>query len=75
TLIERKVTLASADKDTITLAGGVKDGERVVTSPLRGAKGGDKVAPTETTDIPGAARADEDERAAVDGAVREGALR
>ena len=74
TLIERKVTLVSADKDTITLAAGVKDGERVVTSPLRGAKGGDKVAPTETTDIPGAVRAGEEERAAVADAVREGAL-
>lgn len=74
TLIQRKVTLVSADKDTITLAAGVKDGERVVTSPLRGAKGGDKVAPTETTDIPGAVRAGEEERAAVADAVREGAL-
>ncbi len=75
TLIERTVAVVSADKDTITLAGGVNDGERVVTSPLRGAKAGDKVAPTQTTDLPGTARAGAEERAAVDEAVREGAVR
>ena len=74
TLVARTVTLVSADKDTITLAAGVNDGERVVTSPLRGAKAGDKIAPTKTTDIPGAARAGEEERAAVAETVREGAL-
>ncbi|OFW98549.1 MAG: hypothetical protein A3E78_05320 [Alphaproteobacteria bacterium RIFCSPHIGHO2_12_FULL_63_12] len=73
TLIERKVTLVSADKDTVTLAAGVNDGERVVTSPLRGAKGGDKVAPTLTTDIPGAMRVGEAEQMSVAETVREGA--
>lgn len=69
----RVATIVSADKDTITLAGGVSAGERVVTSPLRGAKEGDKVSPTKTTDIPGAlARDEESER--VESTVRQGAI-
>lgn len=74
TLEERTVAIVSADKDTITLAGGLEAGERVVTSPLRGARGGDKVSPTEETRIPGATRAGDEESAAVAEAVREGAL-
>lgn len=41
----RRVTVMASDKDTITIAGGVADGERIVTSPLRGASNGDKVSP------------------------------
>jgi len=73
TLEQRKVNVVSADRDTITVAGGVAEGERVATSPLRGAKGGDKVSPTLTTDLPGASRGD-DESEAVSSAVRQGAL-
>ncbi len=54
----REVVVLSADRDTITLAGGLEAGERVVTSPLRGAKVGDKVTPTEAEAIPGADRGD-----------------
>ena len=71
---ERKIVMVSADRDTITLAGGVAEGERVVTSPLRGARSGDKVSPTETTDLPGAGRPGDDEKEAVAEAVRKGAI-
>jgi RND family efflux transporter MFP subunit len=74
TIEERTVAIVSADKDTITLAGGLDVGERVVTSPLRGARSGDKVSPAEATSIPGATRAGDEESAAVAEAVREGAL-
>ncbi len=74
TLEERKVAVVSADRDTITISGGVASGERVVTSPLRGAKGGDKVTPTDPSDLPGATGRDE-ESEAVASAVREGAVR
>jgi multidrug efflux pump subunit AcrA (membrane-fusion protein) len=74
TIEERTVAIVSADKDTITLAGGLDAGERVVTSPLRGARSGDKVSPAEATSIPGATRAGDEESAAVAEAVREGAL-
>lgn len=47
TLIERKVEIVSTDRDSITLAGGVVAGERVVVSPLRGAAAGDKVSPAD----------------------------
>ncbi|MFZ5617312.1 MAG: efflux RND transporter periplasmic adaptor subunit [Pseudomonadota bacterium] len=70
----RTVSVVSADKDTITIASGVGDGERIVTSPLRGAKAGDKVSPTDATEIPGASRNSEKESAAVAEVVREGAL-
>ena len=73
TLDARSVTVVSADKDTITIAGGVKGGERIVTSPLRGAKEGDKVSPTKRTDIPGAGARDE-ESEAVAKTVRQGAI-
>lgn len=45
-LTERTVRIAADSKDTITVVEGVADGERVVTSPLRGAGDGSKVAPT-----------------------------
>lgn len=57
----REVVVLAADRDTITISGGLEAGERVVTSPLRGAKGGDKVTPTDTTAIPGANRGNEEE--------------
>lgn len=66
----REVIVIAADKDTITLAGGLESGERVITSPLRGAKGGDKVTPTEATAIPGATRDGDEETGAVAEAVR-----
>ena len=45
-LTERTVRIAADSKDTITVVEGIADGERVVTSPLRGAGDGSKVAPT-----------------------------
>lgn len=48
-LEKRVVDIVSADKDTITIAGGIEAGERVATSPLRGAAEGDKVIPTDPT--------------------------
>lgn len=57
----REVIVLAADKDTITLSGGLETGERVVTSPLRGARDGDKVTPTDRTSIPGATRDGEEE--------------
>jgi RND family efflux transporter MFP subunit len=65
----REVVVLAADKDTITIAGGLESGERVVTSPLRGAREGDKVTPTDRTSIPGAKR-DSDEEETVAEAVR-----
>ncbi len=65
----REVVVLAADKDTITLAGGLETGERVITSPLRGAREGDKVTPTDRTSIPGAAQ-DGDEEETVAEAVR-----
>lgn len=47
TLEKRVVDVVSADKDTITVASGITAGERVATSPLRGAAEGDKVIPTD----------------------------
>jgi RND family efflux transporter MFP subunit len=66
----REVVVLAADRDTITLAGGIEAGERVVTSPLRGAKSGDKVTPTDAAAIPGAARDGDDEAATVAEALR-----
>jgi len=65
----RQVVVIAADKDTITLAGGLESGERVVTSPLRGARDGDKVTPTDRTSLPGTAR-DGEEADTVAEAVR-----
>ncbi|HBK91723.1 MAG TPA: efflux RND transporter periplasmic adaptor subunit [Parvularcula sp.] len=58
----REVVVLAADRDTITISGGLEAGERVVTSPLRGAKDGDKVTPTDATAIPGADRGEEEEK-------------
>jgi RND family efflux transporter MFP subunit len=66
-LEKRVVDVVSADKDTITIAGGIEPGERVAISPLRGASEGDKVIPTDpniedktsTEEAPAIARAGE----------------
>ncbi|MDZ7627945.1 MAG: efflux RND transporter periplasmic adaptor subunit [Parvularculaceae bacterium] len=70
----REVVVLASDRDTITLAGGLEAGERVITSPLRGAKDGDKVTPTDTTAIPGAARDSDEEAETVAEAVRRSPL-
>lgn len=44
-LEKRVVTIASAERDTIIVSAGLKPGERIVTSPLRGAEAGAKVSP------------------------------
>ncbi len=46
-LERREVRIVSSDRDTVTVAGGLSEGERIVTSPLRGAGDGDKVTPTD----------------------------
>lgn len=46
-LERRRVQVVSSDKDTFTVASGVTPGERIVTSPLRGAEPGDAVTPTD----------------------------
>lgn len=47
TLSRRKVTVVSAERDTIIISAGLEAGERVATSPLRGAGEGGKVIPTD----------------------------
>jgi RND family efflux transporter MFP subunit len=67
TLEKRAVSIASAERDRIILSAGVKSGERVVISPLRGADVGDTVAPKDPktpdadapVDIPSASAATE----------------
>lgn len=44
---KRTVTIASAERDQIIVSAGLKVGERVVTSPLRGADVGDTVKPVD----------------------------
>lgn len=51
TVEKRTVSLVSSGRDTITIASGVEPGERVITSPLRGASEGDEVTPTDPADI------------------------
>jgi RND family efflux transporter MFP subunit len=68
----REVVVLAADKDTITIAGGLESGERVVTSPLRGASEGEKVSPTDPSAIPGANRSSDKEADAVAESVRKG---
>ncbi|MEL6361208.1 MAG: efflux RND transporter periplasmic adaptor subunit [Pseudomonadota bacterium] len=51
-LEERTVAIISSDRDTITVSNGVRAGERVVTSPLRGSEEGDKVVPTDNFGTP-----------------------
>ena len=60
TLVERKVEIVSTDRDSITVASGLQDGDRVVTSPLRGASEGDKVNPADPLEaLPGSEKSDE----------------
>lgn len=46
-LERRQVQVVSSDKDTFTVASGIFPGERIVTSPLRGAGNGDAVTPSD----------------------------
>ena len=60
TLEERTVEIVATDRDTITIASGVAPGDRVVTSPLRGAGEGDKVDPSDPLDpTSGSVKSDE----------------
>jgi len=60
TLAEHQVAIVSTDRDTITIASGLNEGDRVVTSPLRGAGDGDKVSPADPLDdIPGSRTSEE----------------
>lgn len=49
---QRTVNVVSAERDTVTVTSGVSEGERVATSPLRGAVEGDVVTPTDPQNIP-----------------------
>ncbi len=51
TLDRRTVEVVSAERDTITISSGVNPGERIATSPLRGATEGGKVSPTDPENI------------------------
>ncbi len=51
TLSKRVVEVVSAERDTVTIMSGVAPGERVATSPLRGADEGDKVNPTDPANV------------------------
>lgn len=57
-LEQRTVNVVSAERDTITIVSGVDSGERVATSPLRGAGDGDVVT---ATDPSGISSTDEDD--------------
>lgn len=57
-LSKRTVSIVSDARDTITIANGVNPGERVASSPLRGADEGDAVKPTD----PNAVGADQQEQ-------------
>ena len=43
----RTVQIVSSSRDTVTVSSGLREGDRIVTSPLRGATVGDTVAPTD----------------------------
>ena len=47
----RQVNVVATDRDTITVAGGISAGDKVVTSPLRGARDGDLVSPEPENDV------------------------
>ncbi|MCK5747598.1 MAG: efflux RND transporter periplasmic adaptor subunit, partial [Oricola sp.] len=65
TLVQHKVEIVSTDRDTITLASGVAPGDRIVTSPLRGAEAGDVVSPVDPLETtPGSVTNDEPSPAA-----------
>ena len=60
TLEERTVEIVADGRDTVTIASGISAGERVVTSPLRGAGDGDEVSPADPLlDTPGSVKSDE----------------
>lgn len=50
-LEKRTVNVISTERDKILIAGGVRERDRVVTSPLRGATAGTKVTPTDPSSI------------------------
>lgn len=51
-LERRRIQVVASDKETFTVASGLAPGERIVTSPLRGAEPGDEVAPTDLETAP-----------------------
>lgn len=60
-LEERTVSIVASNRDTVTISQGISAGERIVSSPLRGAGDGDPVEPLnrETGEaVPVASRAD-----------------
>ncbi len=67
TIEERTVDIVTDDKDTITITAGVEPGERVVTSPLRGASEGDKVTPSDPSAIANTASTDDEQDVAQSG--------
>ena len=50
-LEKRLVSVVATDRDTVTIAGGLAPGERVATSPLRGADDGDPVTPEDPLSV------------------------
>ena len=60
TLDQRTVQVVASSRDTVTIASGVNNGERIATSPLRGAGNGDTVLPTDPDDNTGSNLDDED---------------
>ncbi len=46
-LEKRTIDIASAERERIVISGGLKTGDRIVTSPLRGADVGSKVVPVD----------------------------
>lgn len=62
TLRRRKVTVVSAERDSIIVTAGLETGERVATSPLRGAGEGGKVIPTDPLKEDAALEAEAPER-------------
>ncbi|NWG71035.1 MAG: efflux RND transporter periplasmic adaptor subunit [Parvularculaceae bacterium] len=48
-LEKRSIVIASAERDRIVVSSGLKAGDRVVTSPLRGADAGSRVVPVDPT--------------------------
>lgn len=63
TLERRTVRVAASARDTITIATGINAGDRIVTSPLRGAGPGDKVLPTDPLDNMGNGQASSEDTA------------
>jgi RND family efflux transporter MFP subunit len=72
-LEQRTVRVAADSKETVTIDEGLKSGDRIVTSPLRGAGPGAKVAPTVQT-APLAQRAGDATPVAAEAALAGGKL-